>query len=139
MEKITTFSRRLQALLDIKGITKAQLSRDTGISKSSLTHYVRGDWEAKSDAVYAIAKATMVRSSWLMGYDTPMDIIDDADPPAQKAPIPDQPAPAAEDAPLLSLFHQLNQEGRKKVVEYAGDLVANGKYSLPPFPTGAAM
>lgn len=72
MSKISTFAVRLQKLLEIKGISKAELSRITGINKSSLTHYVKGDWEGKQDAVYAIARATDVSEAWLMGYDVPM-------------------------------------------------------------------
>lgn len=72
MSKISTFACRLRELLEIKGITKAELSRITGINKSSLTHYVKGDWEGKQDAVYAIATAMGVNEAWIMGYDVPM-------------------------------------------------------------------
>ena len=71
MGKVTTFAARLQELLDKNGITKADLSRMTGINRSSITHYVKGDWEGKQDAVYAIAKAANVDEAWLMGYDVP--------------------------------------------------------------------
>lgn len=73
MQKIEAFSERLEQLLAIRRISKAELARKTGISKSSLTHYTRGDWEAKQDAVYAIAAATQINEAWLMGYDVPME------------------------------------------------------------------
>ena len=72
MQKSSTFAERLRNALDLKQVTKAELSRVTGISKSSLTHYVKGDWEGKRDNVYAIAKALNVNEEWLMGYDAPM-------------------------------------------------------------------
>lgn len=81
MYRPATFSQRLKSALDMRQITKAELSRLTGISKSSLTRYVKGDWKGKQDAVYAIAQALDVNEAWLMGYDVPMgrqDVIADA-------------------------------------------------------------
>lgn len=72
MNKSGTFASRLESLLQLCSITKAELSRRTGISRSSITHYVKGDWEGKQDAVYAIAEATGVNEAWLMGYDVPL-------------------------------------------------------------------
>lgn len=72
MNKSGTFASRLQSLLQLCNITKAELSRRTGISRSSITHYVKGDWEGKQDAVYAIAEATGANEAWLMGYDVPL-------------------------------------------------------------------
>lgn len=73
MYKPSTFAERLKTALDYKQMTKAELSRITGISKSSLTRYAKGDWEGKQDAVYAIAQALNLNEAWLMGYDAPMD------------------------------------------------------------------
>ena len=73
MGKVATFAERMQQLLDLKGISKAELSRRTGLSRSSITRYVKGDWEGKQDAVYSIASAMDINEAWLMGYDVPMD------------------------------------------------------------------
>ena len=73
MQKPSTFAERLNTALNCRQITKAELSRLSGISKSSITRYVKGDWEAKQDAVYAIAQALNVNEPWLMGYDAPME------------------------------------------------------------------
>lgn len=80
MQKPSTFAERLKTALDYRQMTKAELSRLTGISKSSLTRYVKGDWEGKQDAVYAIASVLDVSESWLMGYDVPMERKDQAEP-----------------------------------------------------------
>ena len=72
MERISSFAERLQELLRRKSITKAELSRRTGISKSSITHYVRGDWEGKLDSVNAISAAFNLNEAWLIGYDVSM-------------------------------------------------------------------
>lgn len=73
MYRPSTFAERLKTALETKDITKAELSRLSGISRSSLTHYVKGDWEGKQDAVYAIAQALNLNEAWLMGYDVPME------------------------------------------------------------------
>lgn len=63
-----TFSDRLRDLLSSTDATQADLSRNTGISESSISHYLKGDWEPKQDALYAIAKYLNVSADWLMGY-----------------------------------------------------------------------
>ena len=74
------------------------------ISKSSISHYLKGDWEGKQDAVYSIAQVLNVSEAWLMGYDVPMDA-EHATPsqPAQKATIPPgfEPMPEMDMVPLV--------------------------------------
>ena len=76
MARSATFADRLKTALSLRNMTKAELSRRTGIDKSSLTRYTKGDWEGKQDAVYAIAQALDVSEAWLMGYDTDMERTD---------------------------------------------------------------
>ena len=71
MEKYT-FAQRLQQLMDIEGIRAADIVRATGISKSRISHYLKGDWEAKQDSIYYISEAYSLDPAWLMGYDVPM-------------------------------------------------------------------
>lgn len=70
-EKISTFARRLREGLDMRQMTQAMLAEKSGISKSSISRYLKGDWEGKQDAVYALAHVLQVEESWLMGYDVP--------------------------------------------------------------------
>lgn len=72
MEKKYTFSQRLRELLQIFDIKQTELSIKTGISKSSISHYLKGDWEGKQDAVYKIASAFGISEAWLMGVDVPL-------------------------------------------------------------------
>ena len=72
MDKKFTFAQRLRELLDHYGIRQADLAARTGISKSSLSHYLKGDWEGKQDVIYKISSAYGVSSAWLMGVDCPM-------------------------------------------------------------------
>ena len=85
-------------------MTQAELSSRSKISKSSISHYLKGDWEGKQDAVYSIAQVLNVSEAWLMGYDVPMDA-EHATPsqPAQNATIPPgfEPMPEMDMVPLV--------------------------------------
>ena len=85
-------------------MTQAELSSRSKISKSSISHYLKGDWEGKQDAVYSIAQVLNVSEAWLIGYDVPMDA-EHATPsqPAQKATIPPgfEPMPEMDMVPLV--------------------------------------
>ena len=102
--KISTFAQRLRVGLDTRQMTQEELSSRSKISKSSISHYLKGDWEGKQDAVYSIAQVLNVSEAWLMGYDVPMDA-EHATPsqPAQKATIPPgfEPMPEMDMVPLV--------------------------------------
>lgn len=73
MNKPSTFAKRLRELLDDTRWTQTELATRTGISKSSINHYLKGDWEGKQDAVFSIARTANVNEAWLMGYDVCKD------------------------------------------------------------------
>jgi transcriptional regulator with XRE-family HTH domain len=70
--RVETFAERLKRAMDIMGMKKAELSRQTGISEQRIGQYVRGNYETRQSAVYVIAKALYVSPAWLAGYDVPM-------------------------------------------------------------------
>lgn len=71
MEKIIS---RMQDLMAQKDLTAAELSRRTGIDRSTLCHYLRGDYLPKFDKIEKIASALGVPVAYLTG------ISDDPDP-----------------------------------------------------------
>lgn len=73
---IDTFANRLNTAMRIRNMKAAELSEKTGISKSSLSEYINGKYEAKQDGVYLLAKALNVNEAWLMGLDVPMERAD---------------------------------------------------------------
>lgn len=95
-DKVATFARRLREGLDVRGMTQAELAKRSGISKSSISRYIKGDWEGKQSAVYELAKALGVTEAWLMGYDVPME----NDAPLAVPPGFD-PLPEMESVPLV--------------------------------------
>lgn len=73
MDKIDSFANRLNLALTRRNMKPAELSQKTGISKSSLSEYLKGKYEAKQTAIYLIAKALDISPSWLLGLDVPME------------------------------------------------------------------
>lgn len=70
---VATFADRLQMLMEKKELTQADLSRKCGLSRATLSRYLKGQFEAKQDSIYKIARATDVSEAWLMGADVPME------------------------------------------------------------------
>ena len=70
---IDTFAHRLKYAIKIKNIRPVDISKATGISKTNLSCYMSGKYEAKQDGVEILAKVLDVNPVWLMGYDVPME------------------------------------------------------------------
>lgn len=74
---MNTFSQSLKKILKEKNITQSELSKLTGIGKSSLTAYLKGEYKPKQDKIYKIAKALEVSPFEIMGpsyFDNILDI-----------------------------------------------------------------
>lgn len=65
---------RLREAMDIRQIKQVDLSRITGIGKSSISTYLSGEYEPKQINTYKLAQALNVNPSWLLGNDIPMDL-----------------------------------------------------------------
>lgn len=63
------FKDRLKQAMQNKNISGAELGRKVGISKSSMSQYIRGICKAKQDVVYYLALELGVSPSWLMGLE----------------------------------------------------------------------
>lgn len=85
------FSNRLKIALKENNMKPIDLSRKTKISKSSISDWLSGKYEAKQDKVFILAEALNVDEGWLMGLDAPMrkrsnitTIYNQLEPPRQK-------------------------------------------------------
>lgn len=65
----TKLVSRINEALRRNEMSKAELSRRTGISPSSLSEYLSGKYEPKQDKIYLISKALNVDPVWLLGFD----------------------------------------------------------------------
>lgn len=73
MENIYIIKDRLNEALRLRGITAADLSRMTGINKSSISRYLSGESIPRSLAIGKMAEAIHVSPAWVLGYDVPME------------------------------------------------------------------
>lgn len=71
--RIDSTSNRLKIAMKNVGKKQADLVRETGIDKGSLSHYVSGRYVPKQDTIYKLAKALDVSEMWLWGYDCDME------------------------------------------------------------------
>lgn len=69
----SNFKDRLILGMKERGLKAVDLVKLTGLSKSQLSHYMTGRYEAKQIALHKLAVALNVSEAWLMGYDVPME------------------------------------------------------------------
>ena len=72
-ERIASVACRLREGMCYAGKTQADLARETGISKATLSRYLSGQFEPKQIAVNKLAVALNVSEMWLWGCDVPME------------------------------------------------------------------
>ncbi|OQQ82029.1 helix-turn-helix domain-containing protein [Ligilactobacillus salivarius] len=65
---INNFQSRLKIAIENKGISQAELARRSGLSRTSITDYLKGKYKAKPGAIYSLAQALDVDAFWLLGY-----------------------------------------------------------------------
>lgn len=72
VEIVATTSERIKEAMQKKKITQAELSRLTGIDKSSISLYLSGKYSPKGDKLYKLSIALGVSTAWLAGFNAPM-------------------------------------------------------------------
>lgn len=109
-----TFAKRLEIAMASAKMRPAELSKITGIGKSSISAYMSGQYIPKQKHTFLIATALHVKPSFLMGID-PINSI---------SPIITKPEHI-----LLDDFRRLNTTGQEKALDYIHDLTENTKYT----------
>lgn len=123
------FAKRLKEAMDRLGMNRVELARKSEITKSGITQYVSGKYEAKQEALHKLAVALDVNEAWLMGYDCPMERCGRD----LRNPDPSNAKPIDPEAAKLSrLFDELNEEGRKVLLDYAVFIAAKAEYQKTP-------
>lgn len=64
---------RLRRAMDAAGKKQADLVRETGLDRGSISSYLSGKYEPKQKAIYKLAQALNVSEAWLLGYEVPME------------------------------------------------------------------
>lgn len=112
------FNEKIKALRLARNATLEEIGHAVGVSKATVFRWESGEIaNLRRDKIYKLAKALGVSPSYLMGWD------DDSSPrpPAENVPDPNE-------SHLIQLYRSLNLEGQEKLLDYADDLVASGKY-----------
>lgn len=72
-QPVESFKTRLKEAMDLQTLKPVELAEKCGISKSTVSHYMSGYTEPKSNRLYIMAKVLNVNEAWLMGFDVPME------------------------------------------------------------------
>lgn len=64
---------RLLYAMNLKGFKAVDLCERLGIPKATMSYYMNGKQEPRSDRLHLIAKLLDVSEAWLIGYDVPME------------------------------------------------------------------
>ncbi len=73
MNNLYIIKDRLNEAMQKRGINATELSKRTGINKSSVSRYLTGENIPRSLAIGKMAQALRVNPAWILGYDVPMD------------------------------------------------------------------
>lgn len=71
--RVANTADRIREAMKAANKTQADLVRETGLSKSTLSRYLSGEFEPKQNAIGKLASALGVSEMWLWGYDVPME------------------------------------------------------------------
>lgn len=70
--RIETASARIKKALEINNMKQSELSRRTGIDKGTISLYISGKYEPRSNKTVLLAEALGTSPEWIMGFDVPM-------------------------------------------------------------------
>lgn len=65
---------RIKQAMKEKGMTQAELSKESGVSKSTLSEWLNDKYEPKQNNIYILSQTLGVSPTWLMGLDVEKDI-----------------------------------------------------------------
>lgn len=71
-ERVALTKDRLKEAMLAAGKKQADLVRETGLNRGTISRYLSGEVEPRQEATYKLAAALGVNEMWLWGYDVPM-------------------------------------------------------------------
>lgn len=70
--RIALTKDRLREAMKAANKKQADLVRETGLNRGTISRYLSGEVEPRQDAAYKLALVLNVSETWLWGYDVPM-------------------------------------------------------------------
>lgn len=71
-DRIATTQDRIREAMRLVNKKQADLVRETGLNRGTISRYLSGEVEPRHEAVHKLAVALDVAEMWLFGYDVPM-------------------------------------------------------------------
>lgn len=110
------FADRLKTAMQRSNVTSAQLAKQTGIGRSSISQWLSSKYVAKHDKVVTLASALEVDPEWLLG------MAEQPEPVVATTPAVANVTPAV--APeLTAIWEQLTEPDRAKLLKKANKLL----------------
>ena len=107
-ERPATTPERLREALSNAKMKQIELSQQTGIDRGTISNYLSGKYEPKSDAINKMAIALNVNEMWLWGYDVPME---------REKKTPEKLQLSEGEEMLLEMFRQIPEEQQRVFLE----------------------
>lgn len=108
-EKVATIAERLNEAIKLKGKKQIDLVQGTGVNKSTISRYLRGEREPKQTALLKLARVLDVSEAWLLGFDVSME--------RNKTLTSERQMLSEGEKMLLELFNQVPKEQQRMVIE----------------------
>lgn len=105
-------NKRIKQALELRGMKQTDLVEATGIGKSAISQYLSGKYVPKQTATHLIAKALNVSEAWLMGYDVPIERIEEVKRVVTK-----------EEQEFLNLFNSLDATDKENLKNYINNVL----------------
>lgn len=120
-----TPATRIRQAREAQGLSRAQLSRRTGIPAKSLEKFEYGTQEPSLSRLQSLSEALDVSTQWIMGQEEPESPADraEADAPPDATPSPPSPAvavPANDDDPLEAAQDMLDRLAEMRSKNFDG-------------------
>ena len=128
MERTASFASRIREYRIRNGLTLQQLADKIHVPPQTINRYERGERVPKIDIAMSIADMLKLNPLWLQGYDVEPDEAFPFDVQFYSGYVAVQSLKEKPEEPLAAAYRKLNEEGRKKLLAYADDLIASGKY-----------
>lgn len=115
---------RIKEAREMVGLSQKELAEKIGVAPNTFHGYESGKHDPKSNLLAEISRICGVSVDFLLGLEerqsTPTSSINDAGVLTKE-----------EVFRISTAMNQMNEEGRERVVEYAEDLAAGGRFKKP--------
>lgn len=115
-----SFSTRMRERREMLGLKQSELGRLLGVTGSAVANYESGFSSPKAEVLFKAFDALQCDANYLF-----QDEITAASPSGE---LIFPRAETSHEKQLLTIYRSLNAKGQEKLLEYADDLSASGKY-----------